>query len=242
MQSTNMIRLGKRCFSVRMRIVKPISSSSTCYRTHHLNPLIMGYHTGFNSITSTSKPTNDIGRKPNSLKTIRTQVTVTKTSAIDDNNNEDVSSSSSSQSSIPNPVIFNSKDDHETNITHSQPINITPACIKRIHQLAKGKNLDPSSLYLRIYVDPGGCSGFQYQFEIETHESEPLDEDDDIQFHVGESSVVVDKESLEMIKGSTIDYVTEMIRSGFKIVDNPLSESACGCGSSFAIKNFEANQ
>jgi len=44
------------------------------------------------------------------------------------------------------------------------------------------------------------------------------------------------------LRGSKIDYVEEMIRSSFAVVDNPNSESACGCGSSFAMKNFEANK
>ncbi len=53
--------------------------------------------------------------------------------------------------------------------------------------------------------------------------------------------VIVDKTSFEFIKGATVDHVTEMIRSAFAIVNNPQSESACGCGSSFAVKNFSSN-
>ena len=53
--------------------------------------------------------------------------------------------------------------------------------------------------------------------------------------------MVVDQTSLELLRGSTIDYVQEMIRSSFAVVNNPQSESACGCGSSFAVKNFESN-
>jgi iron-sulfur cluster assembly accessory protein len=55
------------------------------------------------------------------------------------------------------------------------------------------------------------------------------------------AKVVVDQSSLELVKGATIDYVQEMIKSAFAIVNNPQSESACGCGTSFAVKNFAAN-
>lgn len=75
-----------------------------------------------------------------------------------------------------------------------------------------------------------------------THDEEAVDPEEDVQFLVGETSVVVDKDSLEMMQGATVDYVNEMIRSGFQIVDNPMSETACGCGSSFAMKNFDANR
>ena len=55
------------------------------------------------------------------------------------------------------------------------------------------------------------------------------------------SSVVIDVSSFELIKGATVDFKEELIRSAFSIVNNPQSESACGCGSSFAAKNFTAN-
>ncbi len=60
-------------------------------------------------------------------------------------------------------------------------------------------------------------------------------------FKKEESKVVVDNGSFELVKGATIDYVQEMMRSAFTVVNNPQSESACGCGSSFAAKNFSAN-
>lgn len=55
------------------------------------------------------------------------------------------------------------------------------------------------------------------------------------------SKVVVDEGSFELIRGATVDFVQEMIRSSFAVVNNPQSESACGCGSSFAVKNFSSN-
>ena len=104
-------------------------------------------------------------------------------------------------------------------------------------------------MYLRVYVDAGGCSGFQYKFELTLDEEEPIDAKEDVVFTTSSSSssssssprVVVDGGSLELIRGSTIDYVQEMIKSSFAVTHNPQSESACGCGSSFAVKNFSAN-
>jgi iron-sulfur cluster assembly accessory protein len=87
-------------------------------------------------------------------------------------------------------------------------------------------------------VESGGCSGFQYIFKME--DSAEITEDDAV-FDRDGAKVVVDKGSLELIKGSTIEFEQELIRSSFAVVNNPQSESACGCGSSFAVKNFEAN-
>ena len=73
-------------------------------------------------------------------------------------------------------------------------------------------------------------------------EDEQVDPEEDVVFTAENGArVVVDVASLELIQGSTIDFVQEMIKSAFTVVDNPKSESACGCGSSFAIKNFQAN-
>lgn len=146
-------------------------------------------------------------------------------------------------------------------ITTSEDINITASCAARIRQLASTRP-NPDSVYLRLYVDAGGCSGFQYKFlllsednngdnnnnslnngddEEEEEEDGTIDPEEDIIFVKDGMRVVVDQTSLDLLRGSTIDYVQEMIRSSFAVVGNPQSESACGCGSSFAVKNFEAN-
>jgi iron-sulfur cluster assembly 2 len=133
------------------------------------------------------------------------------------------------------------------------PLHITRSCWERVHQLAsKRGNDDAGNVYLRIFVDSGGCSGFTYKFELDTNDN--LEPDDIIYYENGinsttdssaaagaEARVVVDPGSLDQIAGSTVDYVQEMIKNSFEIKDNPQSESACGCGSSFALKNFSKN-
>ena len=121
---------------------------------------------------------------------------------------------------------------------------MTTSCAKRIKHLAnKRGDITPDSAdtYLRVLVDAGGCSGFQYEFSVESDSLEPVD-DGDIVLTKDGARVVVDDNSLEYLRGSSIDYVEEMVRSSFAVVDNPNSESACGCGSSFAMKNFNDNK
>jgi len=83
--------------------------------------------------------------------------------------------------------------------------------------------------YFRITVLGGGCAGFQYKFDFEN-----LKNKDDIIFKTEKIEVVIDSVSLNLIKGSKIDYVNELIGSSFKIT-NPQASSSCGCGTSFSI-------
>uniref|UniRef100_A0A7S2RUW2 Core domain-containing protein n=1 Tax=Rhizochromulina marina TaxID=1034831 RepID=A0A7S2RUW2_9STRA len=117
-----------------------------------------------------------------------------------------------------------------------EDIVVTKSCARRILELQK----ESSSEYvkLRLTVEGGGCSGFQYQFHMD---SEPVDEEEDSVFERDGASVVIDEASLEFVTGATVDFVEEMIRSSFVVVNNPNSESACGCGSSFALKAFSDN-
>jgi iron-sulfur cluster insertion protein len=85
------------------------------------------------------------------------------------------------------------------------------------------------SQFFRITVLGGGCAGFQYKFDFEKSKNE-----DDIIINTDRINVLIDDTSLNFIKGSKIDYVTELIGSSFKIT-NPQASSSCGCGTSFSI-------
>lgn len=119
-------------------------------------------------------------------------------------------------------------------------LEITPSCVKQVHALLKRRGKTPEEMFLRVFVDAGGCSGFTYQFELD---DELIEEEDKVFEPPGSNGarVVVDEASLKLLQGSKIDYLQEMIKSAFVVAENPQSESACGCGSSFAIKNFSSN-
>ncbi|XP_002739778.1 iron-sulfur cluster assembly 2 homolog, mitochondrial-like [Saccoglossus kowalevskii] len=104
-------------------------------------------------------------------------------------------------------------------------ILLSDRCVKRLQKIGA------SGEYLRIYVEGGGCSGFQYKFDIDTKV-----EEDDRLFERDGVGLVVDVESLEYLKGSTIDYQEELIRSAFQVVKNPKAEHGCSCGASFSLK------
>lgn len=100
--------------------------------------------------------------------------------------------------------------------------------------MTKDSNPD---LALRVTVESGGCHGFQYLMSL-TKTSEISPEDDTI-FESSDYSgakVVMDEPSLELLKGSKVDFTMELIGSQFKIVGNPAATSSCGCGTSFDIK------
>lgn len=112
-------------------------------------------------------------------------------------------------------------------IKSNEPPNLklTESCIKRVKEICNDNNS-----FLRITVDGGGCSGFQYKFEIDNKTS------GDDSFLGPDNRVVIDNISLEYCAGSTMDYHVELIKSGFRITNNPKAEQGCSCGSSFALK------
>ena len=79
--------------------------------------------------------------------------------------------------------------------------------------------------YFRIAVKGGGCSGFKYNFSFD----DKLEKDDILFNHA-----VIDKASLEIISGSTVDFKKEMIGESF-VIDNPKASASCGCGLSFSV-------
>ena len=83
--------------------------------------------------------------------------------------------------------------------------------------------------FFRITVLGGGCAGFQYKFDFDNKKK-----DEDIMITTPKINILIDDTSLNFIKGSKIDYVSELIGSSFKI-SNPQASSSCGCGSSFSI-------
>ena len=92
-------------------------------------------------------------------------------------------------------------------------------------------------LALRVRVESGGCHGFQYLMSLTS--TPTVSTEDDTVFEASDGSgakVVMDEPSLQLLKGSKIDFTMELIGSQFKIVGNPAATSSCGCGTSFDIK------
>ena len=101
-------------------------------------------------------------------------------------------------------------------------IKFTEKAIKQVEQLVSTK--EPGTNF-RISVLGGGCSGFKYDFSFDNNINQ---EDEKIK------NIIIDKASLEILRGSEIDFVTELMETSFKI-SNPKTKSSCGCGISFSI-------
>ena len=101
-------------------------------------------------------------------------------------------------------------------------IKFTDKAIKQINQLLSTKD---KGSFFRIAIKGGGCSGFQYDFSFDKSI-----EIDDLKFE----NILIDKTSADLLKGSEVDYVSELIGDSFKI-SNPQTKSSCGCGVSFSL-------
>ena len=107
-----------------------------------------------------------------------------------------------------------------------QTVTLSPSAARRIQALGKTEG---RPLKLRVAVEGGGCSGFQYQFDLVENA-----EADDLVIERDGAAALVDVVSLALLKGSEIDYIDELAGAEFKI-RNPNAKSSCGCGVSFSI-------
>ena len=108
----------------------------------------------------------------------------------------------------------------------SDALTLTPSAAKRVAWIAE-KQAKPA--ILRLSVEGGGCSGFQYKFDL----TEGPDADDVVSETEG-VQLVVDPISLDLVSGSVVDFVESLGGAAFK-VENPQAAAGCGCGSSFGI-------
>ncbi|KAL2443866.1 hypothetical protein ABEF95_012939 [Exophiala dermatitidis] len=156
-------------------------------------------------------------------------------------------------------VLQNPRVDDDGN---EMTIEISERAAKRLKQITSAppqKNTltqstpsETQNQHLRVTVTSGGCHGFQYLMSLE--DASKIDPEEDTVFSFvaaennttneekgggqgqGQAKVVMDQPSLELLKGSTVDFTTELIGSQFKIVGNPRATSSCGCGTSFDIE------
>jgi iron-sulfur cluster assembly protein len=113
----------------------------------------------------------------------------------------------------------------EVEIENTPVLTVTPLAAQTVKSLLAEKQLAGHAL--RVFVAGGGCSGMQYGMAFEEN-PQPMDE----VFEVDGIQVVVDPNSMDYLRGATIDYVDNLMGGGFRI-DNPNAVASCGCGSSF---------
>ena len=108
--------------------------------------------------------------------------------------------------------------------------SVTPSAASRIAHLIATEPA-PEKTIFRVAVLGGGCSGFQYHFDLTT---DPIEADDLVIREAG-ATVVVDETSLDLVRGSVLDYSESLVGAAFEI-KNPQAASGCGCGNSFSVK------
>lgn len=108
-------------------------------------------------------------------------------------------------------------------LTH---VTLSDSAARRIAEIAAG---EPKTPMLRVSVEGGGCSGFQYKFDLVDAKAE-----DDLVLEKAGATVVIDPVSVQYMEGSEIDFVDDLMGAAFKI-KNPLATASCGCGTSFSL-------
>lgn len=135
--------------------------------------------------------------------------------------------SSSSSSALPE---FQSPSSSPSPSPSLDAVHMTDNCVRKMKELQTDEASRKENM-LRLSIEAGGCSGFQYNFSLDdkTNADDRLFERDGVK-------LVVDKISFDFVKGSSVDYVEELIRSGFQVADNPSAVGGCSCKSSFMVK------
>jgi iron-sulfur cluster assembly accessory protein len=108
----------------------------------------------------------------------------------------------------------------------TNPVSLTDSAARRIAEIAAG---DPATPLLRVSVEGGGCSGFQYKFNLVASP-----ESEDLVLEKSGATVLIDPVSLQYMDGAQIDFVDDLMGAAFKI-NNPVATASCGCGTSFTI-------
>jgi len=105
-------------------------------------------------------------------------------------------------------------------------ITLTERAARRISEIMTS---EPEGSMLRISVNGGGCSGFQYAFEVDKSQA-----DEDLRIDRNGAAVLIDDVSVQYMDGAVIDFVDDLMGQSFKI-ENPLATASCGCGTSFSL-------
>jgi iron-sulfur cluster assembly accessory protein len=108
----------------------------------------------------------------------------------------------------------------------STNVTVSDRAVRRIGEILKG---EPPGAMLRVSVEGGGCSGFQYKFDIDRERAA-----DDLVLGRDDALVLIDPVSVGYMAGSEIDFVDDLIGASFK-VKNPKATASCGCGTSFSL-------
>jgi iron-sulfur cluster assembly accessory protein len=110
--------------------------------------------------------------------------------------------------------------------TETESVTVSERAARRIGEILKQ---EPQGTMLRVSVEGGGCSGFQYKFDMERTQAE-----DDTLIRRDAAAVLIDSVSLNYLAGSEIDFVDDLIGASFRI-NNPQAKASCGCGTSFSL-------
>ena len=108
-----------------------------------------------------------------------------------------------------------------------RPLQFSSAAAAKVRELIAEEGND--ALKLRVYIQGGGCSGFQYGFEFDEQQAE-----DDLAIQTDGVTLLVDPLSLQYLMGAEVDY-TESLHEAQFVIRNPNAKTTCGCGSSFAV-------